>query len=905
MLRDDWHTLEAEKAADLLKSNFNTGLSSGEAQARIKKFGHNKLAEGEKIKAYEIFFNQFKDFMVLVLLAAAVVSGVLGEIADTIAIVIIIVLNAVLGFVQEFKAEKSLASLKKMTAPKASVLRGRKELKIAAEDLVPGDLILLEAGDIVPADARLIESSRLEVDESMLTGESLPVKKEGDRCCRRESTIGDRVNLLYSGTVVTAGRAKGLVTATGMRTEIGQIAAMIQKVNDDATPLQKKLAQLGKILIVLCLAVCALVTFLGVLRGEDFGVMFLTGVSLAVAAIPEGLPAIVTVVLAIGVQRMVKRQAVVKKLPSVETLGCASVICSDKTGTLTQNVMNVKKIYCSSRFIDVSGFGYVPAGRFTVRDAVIEPTEDESLRLLLETAAVCNNVILKKGDFSLSSLWRKKENTEWQISGDPTEGALAVAAAKAGIWREKSGQTRIEEIPFDSVRKMMSVLCENDKGEYTAYVKGALDVILPYCTRIMQNGRIVRLDQKRREEILFANAKMASSALRVLGLAYRPLKESRIAEDDLIFLGLMGLIDPPREEVKEAIKVCQKAGIRTVMVTGDHALTAAAIARELGILAEGQEVMTGEELEKYDDDSLAKRVDKIGVYARVSPQHKLMIVKAWKKRGDVVAMTGDGVNDAPAVKEADIGVAMGRSGTDVTKESSSLVLMDDNFATIVAAVEEGRAIYNNIRKFITYLLGCNIGEILTMLLASLLGFPLPLLPIQILLINLVTDGLPALALGVEPAEKNIMLFSPRSKKKNIFADGLGKRIISRGLQIGISTIAVFALALEMTDGDLEIARTMTFATLVMSQLCFVFTCRSEKQTVFQLGLFTNPYLTGAVLVSVCTLLIAVYLPYLQIFLVTRSLACWQWLIILAFSALPLLGQLRGIRVNYGSKTLDC
>lgn len=903
MFREDWHSLEIEKILSYLSSNGEHGLAEKEGQERLQRYGPNKLREQEKLQPYQIFINQFKDFMVLVLLVAACLSGVLGEMGDTIAIVAIVILNAILGFIQEFRAEKSLESLKKLTAPQARVLRGNKEIRLSAEELVPGDLLLLEAGDIVPADARLLEIINLEVDESMLTGESLPVRKNNQISLQEETPLGDRRNMIFSGTIITAGRGKAMVVSTGMGTEIGKIADMIQNVEEEATPLQKRLEHLGKSLVFICLLVCGLVVATGVMRGEALGTMFLTGVSLAVAAIPEGLPAIVTIVLAIGVQRMVKRNAVVRRLPSVETLGCANVICSDKTGTLTQNVMTVQKIYTDDQLVQVTGKGYQPKGDFFWEEQRVK-SDQGSLALLLKTAALCNNASLKKAGFSLSSLWRKKraafqgkrETGDWEVLGDPTEGALLVAAAKANYWRDvlEKSQPRIAEIPFDSDRKRMSVICRGEDNYNYVYVKGAPDIIIDYCERIILNGQELELDFSMKERIRQMNEEMASQALRVLAMAYRRvpphIKEwaPEKIEKNLIFLGLMGMMDPPREEVREAIRLCRKAGIRTVMVTGDHALTAMAVAKDIGMLTDKHEVLTGVELDNLTEGELEKRVEKVGVYARVSPKHKLQIVKAWRKKNYIVGMTGDGVNDAPAVKEADIGISMGKAGTDVTKEASSLILMDDNFATIVAAIEEGRAIYDNIRKFITYLLSCNIGEILTMFLATLIGLPLPLIPIQILWVNLVTDGLPAMALGVDSSDKEIMQRPPRRAQENIFAGGLGWKIIRRGIQIGLSTVFVFTLGLYLENGNIDLARTMTFATLVLSQMCFVFTCRSEKHSIYELGFFSNLYLVGAVLISISLLLVAIYVPSLQAVFQTIPLSLQNWLIVMVVSSIPLV-----------------
>lgn len=908
-----WHVLPWLDVAKYLGVNPGKGLSLKEVNRRLSEVGQNILETKKGVHPVFLFLGQFKDFMVLVLLAATIVSALMGEIADAITIMAILVLNAILGFIQEYRAERSMESLKTLTAPEARVLRDGVEVRIPATELVPGDIVLLEAGDRIPADIRWIQAVNVEVEESALTGESHPVPKRIGELKDELTPMADRVNMGYMGTSLVSGRGAGVVVATGMDTEMGIIASMIQSVEGEETPLQKRLDQLGKYLVMISLIVCGLVVITGIIRGEGIYKMFLAGVSLAVAAIPEGLPAIVTVALAIGVQRMVKRNAIIRKLPAVETLGCATVICSDKTGTLTQNEMTVRQIYVDRKMVAVTGQGYDPKGEFLGADPV---KEKGPLQEALKVAALCNNSSLTRKGMQVAGLFRSGKDSFWGIEGDPTEGALLVAAAKGGIWREtlERKEERIGEIPFDSDRKRMSVVYQGKRGK-VAYVKGAPDEILKRCKSELTSEGIVELSEIRRRGIMKANDEMAKKALRVLALAQKPLRNNEAeteenVENDLVFVGLMGMIDPPRPSAAKAIKVCRKAGIKPVMITGDHRLTAEAVARELGILRSGEdEIVTGAELAQMSDEELTSRVMNISVYARVTPKDKLRIVRALKKNNQVVAMTGDGVNDAPAVKEADIGIAMGKTGTDVTKEASSMVLADDNFATIVAAVEEGRGIYDNIRKFIRYLLSCNIGEVLTMFLAVLLGLPLPLLAIQILWVNLVTDGLPAMALGVDGADKDIMTRKPRDPKENIFARGLAQKILIRGTLIGLGTLLVFGLALFM-GVDMLAARTMAFTTLVFSQLFHVFDCKSETRGIFEVGLFSNPYLVAAVAGSTLMQLSVIYFPPLQAIFKTTALVGWQWGLILLVAGGPtiLIGlfrliskALRGNRVMISGK----
>lgn len=901
----NWHTRAWQQVAGELGVDIKKGLNLKEVSKRLAHFGHNVLAEKKKASPVAMLVAQFKDFMILVLIAATVISGLMGEIADAITIMAIVILNAILGFVQEYRAEKSMDALKKLTAPEAKVIREGREQRIPAKELVPGDVVVLDTGDKIPADLRLIESVNLEIDEATLTGESVPVKKTAAVLPKENLSLGDRKNMAYMGTVITRGRGRGVAVATAMETEMGQIAGMIQQVEDEETPLQRRLEQLGRYLVVLCLVICAAVVATGVWRGESAYEMFLAGISLAVAAIPEGLPAIVTIALAVGVQKMIRRNAIIRKLPAVETLGCATVICSDKTGTLTQNQMTVRKIYSEGQFIEVSGQGYDPKGDF-LGEGDHEPVKEfpavHPSKQLFKAAALCNNSLLKKKGVTVAGLFRsKKADSAWDIEGDPTEGALLVAAAKAGVWREvlERREKRIGELPFDSERKRMSVIYEDSMGERKAYIKGAPDVVLKLCSDVIKDGRLQALTERMRGEILAANDRMAGEALRVIALAYKDIggeAEPDGIESGLTFLGLAGMIDPPRPSARKAIEVCKRAGIKPVMITGDHRLTAQAVARELGIVESPDQVISGQELDELNDEELALRVNHLAVYARVSPKHKLRIVKALKQKGHVVAMTGDGVNDAPAVKEADIGVSMGKTGTDVTKEASAMVLADDNFATIVAAVEEGRAIYDNIRKFIRYLLSCNLGEVLTMFIASLLALPLPLLPIQILWVNLVTDGLPAMALGVDNAEPDIMQRKPRRPKESVFSRGLAGKIVIRGTLLGLGSLTVFTIGMLMPGGTIELARTMAFCTLVFSQLFHVLDCKSETRGIFEVGLFSNLYLVGAIAVSTTMQLAAVYVPFMQPIFKTVALAGVHWGIILTVAGGPsiLIGLYRSI-----------
>ncbi|WP_420897795.1 calcium-translocating P-type ATPase, SERCA-type [Brevibacillus marinus] len=895
-----WHLLSVEEAAGRLGADLTRGLQEAEVSKRQRKFGPNQLREAGRIPWFLLFLQQFNDFMVGILLVATVISFFLGEYLDAITIVAIIMLNGVLGFIQEARAERSLQALKELASPMARVVRNGVQELIPASQLVPGDLVLLEAGDRVPADLRIVSANRLEVEESALTGESLPVGKTaqaiGTKAGSADIPLGDRKNLAFMGTLVVSGTGRGIVTTTGMETEIGRIAHLINDAQTTQTPLQIRLEQMGKVLVVVALLLTVVVIVAGVWHGHDLLTMFLIGVSLAVAAIPEGLPAIVTVALALGVQRMVKRNAIVRKLPSVETLGCASVICSDKTGTLTQNKMTVTHLWHGDKRFAVSGSGYEPTGEIREQGGTVRLAGDGALRQLLRIAERCNNARLisdEQTERKLLVLSRPVQT--WRVLGDPTEGALLVLAAKAqrsagGVSLYPPGE-RVDELPFDAERKMMSVVERTADGKLTLLSKGAVEALLARSSHILWQGEVRRLSETLRQRVLQETEAMAKQALRVLGFAYKPLSaysqglSAARVENGLVFVGMAGMIDPPREEVAEAIAVCRRAGIKTVMITGDHKITAEAIARKIGLMSAREEVLEGRDLEQLSDEELAARVERVVVYARVSPEHKLRIVRALQQRGHVVAMTGDGVNDAPAIKSADIGVAMGQAGTDVTKEAADLVLRDDNFSTIVAAVEEGRNIYDNIRKFIRYLLASNVGEILVMFFAMLLGMPLPLVPIQILWVNLVTDGLPAMALGVDQAEKDTMEQKPRDKHEPIFGRGLGWKILSRGFLIGACTLGAFWLTWREHPADLVYAQTVAFATLVLAQLIHVFDCRSER-SVFHRNPLENRYLVLAVLSSLLLVLFVIYVDFLQPIFKTTDLTLRDWSLVFVAAGIP-------------------
>ncbi len=823
------------------------GLSTKEAERRQKNYGLNEISHKKKASPIVIFLSQFNDFIVWVLIAATIISGLMGDMADAVTILIIVVVNAIMGFVQEYRTEKSLEALKELAAPTCKVIRDGVLKVINSIEVTLGDLIVLEAGDRIPADGIFVESSGIMVDESLLTGESVGVSKDSKK----------GKNQGYMGTTILKGRGAFLIDSIGMNTEMGKIANLLDNIEEEKSPLRERLDALGKILVALCLVICAVVTVLGIFRGNEITEMFLLGVSLAVAAIPEGLAAIVTVALALGVSRMLKKNALIRKLPAVETLGCTSVICSDKTGTLTQNKMTVKEVYVNGRIYD------------------LDKEELKNHSTLVKAFVYCNDF---NYDFN-------NKNIDKALLGDPTETALVKAFFKdINILKAfMSNANRIFDIPFDSNRKMMSVIVRDGSKE-ACYMKGAPERVIEKCTHILENGVVKQLTSQKKRQVASYVEAMSNRALRCIASAYKEtgLVKSDELERDMIFLGVAGSIDPPRIEVRDAVLKCKLAGIQPVMITGDHKNTALAIAKSINICNTDDQAITGEEIEKMSDDDLRKKVKNIRVFARVSPHHKLRIVKAFKKENNIVAMTGDGVNDAPAIKEADIGIAMGISGTDVTKEAASMVLMDDNFATIVSAVEEGRIIYDNIRKFIRYLLSCNLGEVLTMFLASIFYLPNPLTPIQILFVNLATDGLPAIALGVDPADKDIMMQQPREKGENIFARGLWSKIVIRGCLIGICTLLSFMTG-RLYGMDLATCRTLALITLVMSQLLHVFECRSERHSIFEVKIFTNPYLVGAVLVSISMVLAILYIPFLADVFNTVPLQLGQWGIVLFYS----------------------
>ncbi len=891
------------------ESTVYVGLSEKDAKQKLEKYGPNTLSEKKRISPLKILFEQFKDFMVLILIACTLISAFMGEITEAITIIAIVMINCILGFVQEYRTEKTMEALKGLAAPMARVIRSGRLVEIPAEIIVPGDLIVLEAGDRVPADALLVDANSLFVDEALLTGESVAVEKSLKSESNKSDNIGDKLNHLFMGTIVTSGRAKALVSATGMATEMGKIADMIQNIEDEETPLQRRLDHLGKYIVYGCLIICAIVSITGIIRGEMIFTMLLSGISLAVAAVPEGLPAIVTIALALGVQKMLKRNSLVRKLPAVETLGCASVICSDKTGTLTENKMTVRKIYTGGNLVDINGGSLSSEGEFLILGKKIDPLQLESLKLSIQISSLCNNAVMSKTTKNSNNAFDKMKSIlpkqeKWELSGEATEAALLVAGAKAGMTQEQLNNTyyRIGELPFDSDRKCMSVICESIKEEIFVFTKGAPDVIIEKCTKLHSSSGVRELSKEDKRIVLKKNDELAKDALRVLGVAYKRVSsrnyDNTHVEEELVFVGLIGMIDPPRKEAVNAVRKCRLAGIKPVMITGDHKVTAGAIARELNIAMDGEKVVTGAELEAMDDLGLQSIVNDVSVYARVSPKHKLRIVKALKKQGHIVAMTGDGVNDAPAIKEADIGVAMGITGTDVTKEASSMILLDDNFATIVAAIEEGRVIYNNIRKFIRYMLACNIGEVLTMFLGTLIGLPLPLLPIQILWVNLVTDGLPAIALSLDPAEKDIMMRPPRGAKENIFSNGLLNLILFRGALVGLSTLSVFISILYFTQ-DVTTARTGAFVTLVLTQLIHVFECKSERKNIFEVDIFNNIPLVLSVICSLIMIIGVVYIPVFQGIFKTVPLSYYDWVLVAGFSAMgPVISSFFKVNRKY-------
>ena len=864
-MEKSWFNKTSQEVEQELKTDCQNGLSSNQVQENMKKYGLNELQEKKKDSLLEKFLEQFKDFSIIVLIIAAIVSGVVGVaqgegFTDTIIILIVVILNAVIGVAQESKAEKSLEALKKLSSHASKVIRNGKEQVIPARELVPGDLVIIETGDYIAADLRTIEAVNLKSQEASLTGESVPVEKITEKIDGNEIGIGDRKNMLFSSSLITYGRGKAIVVNTGMNTEVGKIAGMLDNAEKQETPLQQKLNDLGKTLGIACLAICAVIFVIGLLQGKEIIDMFMTAVSLAVAVIPEGLVAVSTIVLAIGVQKMVKKHAIVKKLPAVETLGSSTVICSDKTGTLTQNKMTVEKVFCDDELQDVKK---------------VNTTED--FKKLVYNCMLCNDSRLLE---------------DGQLAGDPTETALVDMAFKLdyeqSIYRENP---RVEEVPFDSERKLMTTVNKKN-GKYIVYTKGGVDELLKCCNSFLYKGEVRTSINNYAKWIRENNEKMAKDALRVLAFAYKELDhmpsktEMKTIESDLTFIGMVGMIDPPRIEAKKAVEKCKKAGIKTVMITGDHKVTAVAIAKKLGILKDESEALTGTELEKMTDEELTKNVRKYSVYARVSPEHKVRIVKAWQENGEVVAMTGDGVNDSPALKTADIGCAMGKVGTEVAKEAADVILTDDNFATIVSAVEEGRRIYDNILKVIQFLLSCNVGEVIVLLLATLFAPQIGqwfgisditmiqvLLPIHILWINLVTDTFPALALAFDPANKDIMDRKPVKRNEGIFTKGRTFRIIYQGIMIGGLTLVAYLIGLGTTnkaiDGltleqtKIEVGQTMAFIVLAFSELIHVFNIRDNKNSIFKTGILGNGVLILAILASALLMVVILFIPQLR------------------------------------------
>lgn len=944
----EWYALSLNEVIRTLDTDIEKGLQPDEVAKRLEKYGANELIERGLKSPWRILLEQFTEVMVIVLIIAAAISGLLGEFKDTMAILAIVVLNALLGFRQEYQAERAMAALRKLAVPLVRVRRAGHVHEVSARELVPGDIVLLEAGNLVPADCRLIESVNLRVQEAALTGESEPVAKdagfrapnEGEAGGKHLLTVADRLNMVYMGTVVVYGRGTAVVTQTGMATELGAIAEMLQTTGQERTPLQKRLAQLGKGLALAALVLVGVIFGLGVLRGEDIENVFLTSISMAVAVVPEGMPAVVTIALALGSKRMLQRHALIRKLPAVETLGSVTVICSDKTGTLTENRMALKVLDVADRTRfelieeEISqAKDEVAVIRSEVKGLPPEIYNDLSLALLLVGGALCNDAVLEsdeKGDGA-------------RIIGDPTEGALVIAAERVGFEKKalEKAFPRVAEVPFDAERKRMTTVhripakrsevprefrkiynvlgeVESNKSRYLVLTKGAVDSLLQVCERVWVDGNTEPLSKHWIGRIQKANEAMAKDGMRVLGLAYRYAQDVPNAQGDLpqdsgsetgkaaemeieknlIFVGMMGMIDPARPEVRSAVQTCREAGIRPVMITGDHPLTAMYIANELGLINGGRvassreirsgkfsedQVLTGVNLNSMDDAALEQAVEKISVYARVSPEHKLRIVQALQKRGQIVAMTGDGVNDAPALKKADIGVAMGITGTDVSKEAADMVLLDDNFATIVAAIKEGRIIYDNIRKFIQYTLTSNMGEIWVMLLAPFFGMPLPLLPIQILWINLVTDGLPGLALSVEQGERDIMRRKPIPLAENIFARGLGINILLVGLLMGLLSFGVGAWYWNQNN---PLWQTMVFTTLTLSEMGYVLAIRSNRDSVFRIGFFSNRSLISVVAFTILLQIAVVYVPFLQSIFKTQTLSLAE--LLLCFSASAVL-----------------
>ena len=903
-----WHHLTGNDAVQALNSDPEKGLDADQAKRRIQEHGYNELEEAPPKTIWAKLWDQFNDFTIWLLIGAALISAVLGEWVEAGAILAIVILNAVLGIIQEQRAEEALAALKKLAAPEADVIREGIRVTVPARVLVPGDVVVLEAGNYIPADLRLLETYNLKVEEAALTGESVPVQKDAGVTLPQDASLGDRKNSAFMGTLVSYGRGRGLVVDTGMKTQIGLIAEMLSQVEEEITPLQRRLDQLGRTLGWAALAICGLVFVLGWVRGNDPLEMFLVAISLAIAAVPEGLPAVVTISLALGMREMIDRNALIRRLSSVETLGSATVIGSDKTGTLTQNEMTVTHISIDGREILLTGSGYAPVGEFIVDGKPINLVDFPAARTALWIGAMNNDAQLIKND-------KEDGQAEYRMIGDPTEGSIIVAAAKAGLDFQglEEAYPRVQEIPFDSARKRMTTIHRvldpheedfspfHDEDEYSDWyvvaVKGAPDVVLDLCTRYEQFEDVpANMTPSVRERILQANDQMAGQALRVIAVAFKVVNNlpdelsPEEFESDLTFVGLLGMIDPPREEVKQSLALAKNAGIRTVMITGDYAKTARAIAERIGLLHPGHEVVTGKELDQMDDRELERKIMDVDVFARVSPEHKVRIVQALRANDHIVAMTGDGVNDAPALKQADIGVAMGITGTDVAKETADMVLTDDNYSSIVSAIEQGRIIYSNIRKFVFYLLSCNMAEILTIFLAIAFKLPSPLNPIQLLWLNLVTDGAPARALGMEKGDPDIMDQPPRPASEPIINKLMRTGIVVQTIAITAVTLGAYLLGLYLwpaENGGLnDTAATMAFITLSFSELLRAFTARSERYPLFKIGVFKNRNMNWAVLISAALLLAVLYVPFLQPVFSTVPLTWDQWQYILPLLFVP-------------------
>ncbi len=878
LMHEPWYSFEVSDVMKHLVADKAVGLKNEEAAKRLVEFGPNMLTATKTVSWMVLLFNQFKNILVLILLFASLLSGFLGHVTEAVAIAVIVLFAVILGFVQEFRAERAMEALSKMASPTANVIRDGKEMEIAATDVVVGDILVIITGDKIPADARLIESINLKVDEASLTGESLSAEKHDHIINGNEVPLGDRKNMVYAGTSATYGRARAVVTGTGNDTEFGKIAGMLQSVESSETPLQKNLDKVGKNLAVAAMVIISIIVAIGLFRGQPFLELFIFGIALAVAVVPEALPAVVTISLAIGVQRMVKRNALVRRLPAVETLGSTTVICTDKTGTLTKDEMTVRKVYlpAGNLVLDVSGSGYEPVGNFTLNQQNFNPSK--LLLDFLKAGVLCSDATIIEN------------NGSWDVKGDPTEGALVVLGLKSKINKEVLDEEspRVAEIPFSSETKRMTTIHKAVGDKQVAYSKGAVEVILSSCTKFATENGIENLTDEIRNTILAQAHTFAKEALRVIGISFKPDAVLESVEKEMVFLGFVGMIDPPRLEAKEAIEKCKSAGIRVLMITGDHPITAEAIARELGILHEGKKVLTGVEIDKISDTDFAKELEHVDVCARVTPAHKLRIVKALQEQGQVVAMTGDGVNDAPALKKADIGIAMGITGTDVSKEAAAMTLIDDNFTSIVSAIEEGRIIFSNIKKYLMYLLSSNIGEIGLMVGSTILGLPLPLSAVQILYVNLATDGLPALALAVDPPENDIMKHQPRKTSANIFSRPVVILMLTGGIWSTLINIFLFIWAKNSGRTTAE-TMTMVFVSLVMVQFIKAYNFRSDHKSVFH-GFFANKWLNRAVLWELLLLLLVIYLPFLHKPFGTYSLPVKDWVIILllAFSVAPVL-----------------